>query len=100
MGLVTRSEAEDWLKLSLKAYPDQEGEPIESYLRLFEYFVNYRARHRVNPPTWRTLVTWRSRNGGQAGAWTRHLAVNVIHALYEANVVSVKDPGRLRELLK
>lgn len=97
MGVVDRGEAAEWLKACINTYPDPEGEPAESYLRLFEYFTEYRKRHEAKPPTWRTLATWRSRDG-EIAPWTRHLAVNVLYALWKAGVIKVERPDALEKL--
>ncbi|MCU7787098.1 hypothetical protein ODS41_04040 [Pyrobaculum sp. 3827-6] len=97
-GIVSLEEAEAWLRAALERYPDPEGEPPESYLKMLRYFAQYRQRRAVPPPTWRTLATFRTRWGAEVAPWTKHLAVNVLYALHKAGVVKIEKPEVLEEL--
>jgi hypothetical protein len=97
-SLITLEEAEAWLRAALEKHPDPEGEPSESYLKMLRYFVQYRQRRAVPPPTWRTIATFKTGEGRDAATWTRHLAVNVLYALYKAGVVKVERAEALEEM--
>ncbi|WP_291999303.1 hypothetical protein [Caldivirga sp.] len=100
MGLVARGKAEEWLRMSLGKYPDREGEPIDNYIKELDYYIKYRKGSEINPPTWRTLVTWITKSSEEASPAVRHVAVNVIKALWENEVITVEKPEELKGLVR
>jgi len=86
IGLVEREEVEDYIRRCLEAKPDPEKD-VRHYLRK----LAYNSKGKVNPPTWRTLLTLKGRLGpSKDPEGLRHLRDNLIRALEKAGVIEVR----------
>lgn len=76
--IISMEEAEEWVRECIEKYPDQENS-AEHYIQK----LRYNSRVKVNPPTWRTILT----ESGSRKQELRHLKENILPALIKANLV-------------
>ena len=80
IGLVSREEAEEWIRECISKYPDPEHS-VEYYIKK----LHYNVKAKVNPPTWRTILS----ESGSRIEDIRHLKECIIPALAKYGYVEI-----------
>lgn len=86
--LVTREEVVEWLRHCIEKYPDKE-KSLDDYIEKLAYNLRYGEVYNI--PTWKSLISSKSKLGEPLSAVYTHIKYPVIMALHEVGYIKLTN---------